>query len=266
MPCPKIIALDMDGTLLDEHGRIPDAFWELLRLADDREVLVTPASGRQLATLRDMFTTHQPHTFIAENGSVVFHDGRIIDVTAMPEQPVREFLRAFETAPFSASAVLCTPEQSYSLRGASKEVEQEIAKYYHANTNVDSLVDVPFEQPVKVALYVDGDAERDALAWVQAHAPGLHHVVSGQHWIDIMSPEADKGKALLAIADALGVPQEATAAIGDFLNDYTMLQAAGTAVAMGNAHPDLKKVADEVIGTNAEHAAVHRLAAWLSEQ
>ena len=188
MPCPKIIALDMDGTLLNEHGRIPDAFWELLRLADDREVLVTPASGRQLA------------------------------------------------------------------------------KYYHANTNVDSLVDVPFEQPVKVALYVDGDAERDALAWVQAHAPGLHHVVSGQHWIDIMSPEADKGKALLAIADALGVPQEATAAIGDFLNDYTMLQAAGTAVAMGNAHPDLKTVADEVIGTNAEHAAVHRLAAWLSEQ
>lgn len=48
MPCPKIIALDMDGTLLNEHGRIPDAFWELLRLADDREVLVTPASGLSL--------------------------------------------------------------------------------------------------------------------------------------------------------------------------------------------------------------------------
>lgn len=265
MPCPQIIALDMDGTLLDEHGHIPDTFWDALRLADERNVLVTPASGRQLATLRDMFTAHEPRTFIAENGSVVVHDGRIINVTAMPERPVRDFLRAFETAPFSASAVLCTPEQSYSVRGASEEVEREIAKYYHANTLVDSLVDVPFEQPVKVALYVDGDAERDALAWVQEHAPGLHHVVSGKHWIDIMSPEADKGKALLAIADTLGVPHAATAAIGDFLNDYTMLQEAGTAVAMGNAHPDLKAVADEVIGTNAEHAAVHRLAAWLNE-
>lgn len=265
MPCPKIIALDMDGTLLDEHGHIPEAFWDLLRRADERKVLVTPASGRQLATLRDMFTAHEPHAFIAENGSVVFHDGRIIDVTAMPEQPVRDFLRAFEEAPFSATAVLCTPEQSYSVRGVSKKVEREIAKYYHAHTPVDSLVDVPFDTPVKVALYVDGDAERDALAWVQEHAPGLHHVVSGQHWIDIMSPEADKGKALLAIADVLGISHSATAAIGDFLNDYTMLQHAGTAVAMGNAHPDLKAIADEVIGTNAEHAAVHRLAAWLNE-
>lgn len=265
MSCPKIIALDMDGTLLDEHGRIPDAFWDLLRLAEQRNVLITPASGRQLATLRDMFTAHEPHTFIAENGSVVFHDGHIIDVTAMPEQPVRDFLHAFKVAPFSATAVLCTPERSYSVRGASEEVEREIAKYYHAHTPVGSLVDVPFDTPVKVALYVDGDAERDALTWVQEHAPGLHHVVSGQHWIDIMSPEADKGRALLAIADALGVPHATTAAIGDFLNDYAMLQQAGTAVAMGNAHPDLKAIADEVIGTNAEHAAVHRLAAWLNE-
>ena len=83
--CPRLIALDMDGTLLDGDGNIPESFWQLLATAQDRGIAIAPASGRQLATLRDMFSSDadgaMPSTFIAENGTVVFHRGEVIDTT-----------------------------------------------------------------------------------------------------------------------------------------------------------------------------------------
>ena len=111
---------------------------------------------------------------------------------------------------------------------------------------------------------MESDAERDAYPWVSELVPELRAVVSGKHWVDLMHPDADKGPALSQLAGAMGVAVEETAAFGDYLNDLGMLRVAGHAVAMGNAHEDLKAVADEVVGTNVDGAAVARLAQWLS--
>ena len=77
----------MDGTLLDAHGQLPADFPELQKLAAERNCELVPASGRQLATLKDMF----PHidTFIAENGSVVMRGGDIIATFPIAEETVR---------------------------------------------------------------------------------------------------------------------------------------------------------------------------------
>ena len=65
-----LIALDMDGTLLDGAGQIPEGFWDVLVELQRRGVVVAPASGRQLATLRSMFDgENDPGTYIAENGT-----------------------------------------------------------------------------------------------------------------------------------------------------------------------------------------------------
>lgn len=257
MHVPQLIALDMDGTLLDPSGRVPDDFWPLADAARTRGVTIAPASGRQLATLQAMFPGFD--TFIAENGAVVWHDGRVVSTTALPAEPVRRLLAALPNAPFSAHAVVCAPEVAATapLPGF---VDAEVDKYYASRT---LLHDAPPATTVKIALYVESDAERDALAWAQEVAPELRAVVSGKHWLDLMHPDADKGKALGELAAELDVPMAATAAFGDYLNDLGMLEAAGHAVAMGNAHDDLKAVADEVVGTNAEHAVVARLAQWL---
>ena len=71
-----------------------------------------------------------------------------------------------------------------------------------------------------------------------------------------MDPTAGKGRALLALADALGVPQARTLAFGDYLNDYELLQAAGTAYAMENAHPDIKAIAHHIAPSNTEAGVV----------
>ena len=259
MRTPRLIALDMDGTLLDGDGQVPDAFWPLLDAARSHGVTLAPASGRQLATLQQMFP--ECDTFIAENGAVVWHSGEVVSTTALPLDAARNLIAALPDAPFPAHTVICAPEVAATLP-LPPAIDAEVDKYYASRTTLAALGDHP-TPVIKIALYVETDAERDALPWVREHAPELRAVVSGKHWLDIMHPDADKGQALEALADTLDIPLAQTAAFGDFLNDYGMLRAAGYAVAMENAHPDLKAIADEVIGSNGDEAVVDKLAQWL---
>lgn len=259
---PKLVAVDMDGTLLDAQGRIPDAFWRVLDRAKAQGMTIAPASGRQLAMLREMFSSQAPDAFIAENGAVVALGERVVSTTALPEEPVRRLLTRLPDAPFRAHPVVCAPEVAYTA-DMPTAFDAEVDKYYASRSKVQSLLDAPLPTAIKIALYVETDAERDALDWVRSTLPELAVVVSGAHWVDVMHPETNKGNALSALASLLGVDMEATAAFGDYLNDYALLQAAGHAVAMGNAHEDLKAIADEVVGTNEEHAVVRTLEGWL---
>ncbi|MCP1387684.1 Cof-type HAD-IIB family hydrolase [Corynebacterium sp. TA-R-1] len=263
MTSPKLVALDMDGTLLTPTGTVPESFWQVLADARSAGLVVAPASGRQLATLRSMFERDEPDTFIAENGAAVWHKGEIVSTTPMDEAPVARLVAALEDAPFTAYVVVCAPSVCYTRDDLPAEIDEEIAKYYHSRETFASLTEAPLNDVIKIALYVASDAEADALPWVESLVPELRALVSSKHWLDIMHPEADKGVALLSLADALSIDHQATAAIGDYLNDYGMLNAAGYAVAMGNAHDDLKAIADEVVGTNADEAAVEKLKAWL---
>lgn len=266
MNSPRLVTLDMDGTLLDGSGHIPEEFWDILGRAKLQGMTLAPASGRQLATLRNMFevTNERPDTFIAENGTVVWHKGKVVSEKPMRKDVVTAVLNALEDVDFPVHVVLCKAEKSHTDENLPTDVTAEVDKYYHANEHVKSLRDVVDSHVVKLALYVETDAERDALPVVREAAPDHTLAVSSKHWLDVMAPGANKGVALKDLAKSLGIAQEDTAAIGDYLNDYELLQAAGTAVAMENAHPDLKAIADEITGTNLDHGALTTLRKWLN--
>lgn len=73
--------------------------------------------------------------------------------------------------------------------------------------------------------------------------------------LTVFSPSASKGNALLGLAERLGVPRDRIFAIGDGINDVSMLRAAGLGVAMGNASPDIQAVARAVAGPSSEDGA-----------
>ncbi|MDO5671001.1 MAG: HAD family hydrolase [Corynebacterium sp.] len=243
----RIIALDMDGTLLDAAGQVPDSFWPVLEELRARGVAVAPASGRQLATLQAIFPGD---TYIAENGTCVFHDGEVVSTTLIDTPTV--------TAVIDAAAdmdlVVCTPTVAYHRPGISAETEKELAKYYHsrqATEDLHSVTDV-----IKLAVFTPGDAETEIYPLLLDAAPDANVVVSGAHWIDIMHADAGKGRALTALAEAMGVDKQQTAAFGDYLNDLELLEAAGTAWAMENAHPDILAIADHIAPPNTEEGVV----------
>ena len=73
----RLVAVDMDGTLLDDEKNFPPGLDELLDHLEQRGVVFVPASGRQVWTLIDMFPERPGLTFIGENGAIVMRDGRM---------------------------------------------------------------------------------------------------------------------------------------------------------------------------------------------
>ena len=267
MTFPRIVALDMDGTLVDPHGDIPEEFWPVLEDAKRKGMVIAPASGRQLATLQNMFEGRGIETFIAENGGVVWHRGEIVSTKPMDEAAVDAVLRATAAFDSPIHPVVCTPEFAFVTDDVPETAARETEKYYHSQRRVPSLLEAvqASDAPtIKVALFVETDAETDGLP-VAETASGQNIAVSGANWVDIMSPETNKGFALRALADTLHVDIADTAAIGDYLNDYEMLQTAGTAVAMANGHDKLKAIADIIATSNAEHGALKMIREWLDQ-
>ena len=267
MTFPRIVALDMDGTLIAPDGNIPEEFWPVLDEAKTKNMVIAPASGRQLATLQDMFSDRGMETFIAENGSVVWHKGEIVSTKPINDDAVAALLRTAAESEAPIHPVVCNPEFAFVGANMPEHAFEEISKYYHSRRPVVSLIDAAQESTeptIKVSFFVETDAERDGLPVAQA-APDQNIAVSSAHWVDIMSPDTNKGNALTALAATLGIDIADTAAIGDYLNDYEMLETAGTAVAMANGHDKLKAIADIVAPSNAEYGAIKQIQEWLNQ-
>jgi hydroxymethylpyrimidine pyrophosphatase-like HAD family hydrolase len=123
---------------------------------------------------------------------------------------------------------------------------------------VDDLLEVN-DDVLKVAVYDFASAERNTAPRL-AELSGSHQVVvSGAHWVDVLSATANKGRAVRQVQSALGVTPDQTMVFGDFLNDLEMMDAATYSFAMANAHPLLKERASWVAPTNNANGVVRTI-------
>ena len=248
----RLVVTDMDGTLLNPEGHIPEGFWSLLDDLRERGVAFAPASGRQLATLRHQFErAGEPMSYIAENGTVVVHDGEIISMTPIDPEAVHAVITAARDSDIDMGVVVCRPERAYVERN-DEAFRAEGSKYYLALDEVEDLHEVVTDDVIKVAVFTFEDAETMVAPVLRDAAPDNKVVVSGKHWVDIMDQSADKGRALVSLCLAMNIPVDQSVAFGDYLNDMELLQAAGTSYAMDNAHPDIMAIADRRAPSNAE--------------
>lgn len=263
----RLVAVDMDGTLLDEHGRPPVELPAVLDLLRERGITFVPASGRQYATLARMFgEAAAGMTFIAENGSVVVRDGEQVSSTVLDPALVARIVdgvRALTADGVDLGTVLCGTDRAWIER-VDEPFLAEARTYYASLEVVDDLRAVDADV-VKVAVFAvagSDDATADAIRAAVGDG-SARTVVSGRHWIDVMHPDADKGHALRVLQSELGVSHGQTAAFGDYLNDVGMLEAAGLSFAMANAHPEVREVARYAAPSNTEDGVVRTIRALL---
>jgi Cof subfamily protein (haloacid dehalogenase superfamily) len=245
IPDLRLVAVDMDGTLLDAQGRVPDRLWPLLELMRERGILFVPASGRQYATLRSLFARAAAGMpFIAENGTYVVRDDVEISSAPLDAGIVRAVIAALAQTPADYGVVLAGRDRAWVSRTDAAFLT-EVAKYYVEHEVVADL-DAVAGDTIKIAVFCFGDAETEILPAL-AGFRGTHQVVvSGAAWVDVMDARVNKGEALRALQHALGIGPEHCAAFGDYLNDLEMLQAVEWSYAMDNAHPDVKAVARRI--------------------
>ena len=212
----KIIFSDMDGTLLDEHGNVPEGFDEIIAELGKRGVMFAPASGRQYYSLEDSFMKYKDRfLFLAENGTVVMYKGEKIFTCPMNKQLAQQVLKAAEPLE-NVYSVFCGTKNGYVLKHQyTEEFLAELHKYYTHSAPIPSFIDVP-DEPVKVSFFdPTGHAEETIYPTMRQFEHCLQVVLASDYWVDIMNPGINKGVAVQEVQKRFGIRPEECAAFGD---------------------------------------------------
>ena len=250
----RLIASDMDGTLLDSAKRLPQGLLPVLRTLRERGTMFAVASGRQYAALlRDMQAVADDILFICENGALVMERGKRLHIDPMPVHTLAGAIRAARALD-GVWPVLCRAEVALVERGGSQRFMASTRPYYPSLQVVDDLLDYCGSEDVcKVAFYDEGDAQTHELPALQEKLSGeLSVILSGANWVDVMRRGVHKGAAMRALQEKLRIAPEECMAFGDYLNDCERLDCVGESYAMANAHPRLKEVARYIAPCNDE--------------
>ena len=253
----KLIATDMDGTLLDSQKRLPEDFGLWVKSHTDIKVVI--ASGRQFFALRrDLSDLEEYLVFIAENGGLVFDQGEIIYCDQMNVECVRECAAIFKTMD-GVSPIACGAESAYIIKPTDEELDN--ARMYYAHLKVVSDIEeaLACDTIVKLALFVHNYKAEEKLPVFDGLKDRVDVVLSGTSWIDFANYSANKGSAMSAIMEKYGVDKSEAMAFGDYLNDYSLLQCCEESYCMENGRPELKAIAKHIAKSNDEDGVMEVL-------
>jgi Cof subfamily protein (haloacid dehalogenase superfamily) len=261
LPEIKLIACDLDGTLLDDAHAIHDDFWPLIDQLYAKGIIFCPASGRQYQNLLEQFRrVADEMIFIAENGAYVMRAGVELSSDCLTQRQTHDLVRTARGLTglgANAGTVLCGKRSAYVERTDAVFLDQ-VGNYCHCLEQVGDLLTVE-DDILKVSVFEFEEIERIVAPAFAHYRQSLQVVVSGQHWIDIMGPGVNKGVGIRRIQQALQISRDETMVFGDFLNDLEMMDEARYSFAMENAHPGLKARARYLAPRNTDNGVVRTL-------
>jgi Cof subfamily protein (haloacid dehalogenase superfamily) len=237
-----MVVTDMDGTLLNSNHEVSDLFFELYSGLKERGILFVAASGRQHNSIVDKLERIKDEIIvIAENGGYAAQHNSELVFTPLPKEANNIILNSLDGVA-NVHPVLCAKENAY-LTNASPIFVEKLKEYYTEYTLLDDLKAFQGEV-LKIAIYHFESSEKYIYPSVKHLEGDLKVKVSGENWVDISSPNANKGYALDLIQRKHNIRPEETIVFGDYNNDLEMLALAKYSFAMENAHPNVKKAAN----------------------
>lgn len=257
-----LVLLDLDGTMLTSDKQISPHTYAALERAAAMGVHIVPCTGRFYRAIpqvvRDLpFVRY----FITVNGAGVWD--REKDVTLYrAEIPIERGLELFDfmdTLPviydcFVEGTTAWMARENYERIDEFVFVPKDNEMVKRLRTPVEDLRATVRERGSSIQktqmFFADVDQRNRMLPIIRGQVPDLNVSTSLVNNIEFTVPSASKGEALRFLANYLGIAVADTMAFGDMDNDRSMIEAAGIGVAMGNAEPCLKEIADCVTDTN----------------
>ncbi|MDV4152200.1 Cof-type HAD-IIB family hydrolase [Clostridium sp. AL.422] len=253
----KLIASDMDGTLLNENNEINEEFFDIFNKLKERDIIFAAASGRQYYNLLKRFERISDDImFIAENGTFVAYKGEEILVNSLNREVANELVKIGRTIE-NAYTILCGKKSAYIENNDERLVEQT-KKYYERYEIVDDLTKVN-DEVLKVTICDFSGSEFNSNKYYKDYWDKLQVTVSGEIWLDITTKGVNKGVAIEKVQEILDITPKETMVFGDYLNDLEMMEKAYYSFAMENAHDDLKKVSRFIAKSNNDNGVVEAI-------
>lgn len=256
----RLLALDIDGTLLNSRSELTDRTVQAVRRANAVGLKVCLVSGRRprsMGRISDQIGLNNP--LVALNGGAITMPGTLqsLHTIALERQKVVPILQVWRNSgltAFVSRGSAHPPDLFYDIDPCLPQC-QDYIKYEGENAaKVASLTECIDWNPMRLSVNDNKDqvyyARELAEPYLdEQHMRGLisdHY--DGSWFYELYPAQATKANGLKFLGEYFGIRPEEMIAVGDHINDLDMIEFAGLGVAMGNAQPFVKEVADLVIG------------------
>lgn len=261
----KLVLSDVDGTLIplgDEH--VSKRTMQAIHAAREAGVRFGVATGRDTAELMKLFDGDSTafDTGILSNGKKLMLDGEVArlslidnDLLARMEELVRPYERTFVTAyPLHADAT----NPVYCMGTTADDIRSWSERYAFAGILVDEVPDIQI-LGATIACPLGDDVMSEIIERGSALCPEFDFALPAPNWCDILPKGINKGTALTALLDLLGISVDEVAVFGDANNDLALLNAVPNSVAVANATPEATAAAKWHIGACEDEALADAL-------
>lgn len=262
----KLVALDLDGTLLNSDKKITDESRKVLYRAAEQGIEIVPCTGRFFGGMPENVRKFPfLHYAITVNGASVYDvlEKKELYSACIPWEKAVEVIEFIETLPCPLVYDAYIGNWGWMNRHMHENVDPfgpdahylKMLKTFR--TPVENLSDFIREEKrevQKLQIYMlPSEVEAHKAEFMQMIAEKFEWLAvtsSVSNNIEMNFRDANKGDALMALAKHLGIPREQVAAFGDGCNDLTMIMAAGFGVSMENGVPELRQMAEYVTRNN----------------
>ena len=253
----KLVATDMDGTLLNSNHEVSNLFFELFHELKKHDILFVAASGRPHYSIVDKLNSIKDDIIIvAENGGLVTKQDTLLLSTPIKRDNLSQ-VEVLVDSNHHIHPIFCTKSRAY-FKSASNGHIKLLSEYYPTFTVIDSINDIK-EDIFKIALYHAEDSEKYIYPLIKQFEPEYKIKISGKHWLDISDDLANKGHAIELLQKKYNILNDETLAFGDYNNDIEMLKLATYSFAMENAHPNVKNISNYKTKSNDAFGVEHIL-------
>jgi len=260
----RLVALDLDGTLLDSARRVDEETARAIRALPARGVRAMIASARPPRSVRAIYTSLGLDTWqVNYNGALIWDEPgrRVVRHLPMEGGAVLEIIRDAR-ALHPQTLVSCEIYDRWCTDRFDRAHTTETGKTFRPDV-IAPVESFCTGEITKLLLLGDPAIVDDLMAQLGPRWVGTVTLIrSDPDLIQIMDRRASKAEALAFVARGCGVPMTDVLALGDALNDLEMLREAGHSAAVANAHPDVKAVADWVAPSNDAQGVLAALRHW----
>lgn len=249
----KFVAVDMDGTLLNSRGEITPATAEEIRKLADKDVVFTISTGRPIqgvAKYRELFGLTGP--VITYNGAMIVNaeDNKVLFEQGLLREDARKIWELGQK--YNTTMCIWAGNQLYGNR-----LDEKIHDYKKLSgvepilaDDVEELLELGI---TKILWYDEVERIEEFLAQLSSDMfCEVSYCTSKPTFLEFFSSKVSKAVAMEKIGEFLGISRDEMMAIGDGMNDLSMIQYAGLGVAMGNAAQEVKDNAQFITDTNDE--------------
>lgn len=239
----ELIALDIDGTILNSNMTITEETKKVIRLCIENGVKVVLASGRLSQAINAYTGVLDLKGYqITLNGAVIkeAETGNTLKKFIIPRNDYEDILEKLSNVNYSTVV--------FGVDAYYKDCDCEEIRIIEKLSGIDADFVSNFkdvEDPTKI-LFVINDIDEINKFRHMIENEKYTVIRTGFNHVEIVRKDIDKGTALKIIADKYNIPREKVLAIGDSENDIGMLKYAGKGIAMGNAYDNVKEISDEI--------------------